>query len=800
MPTDISIQPGQRVEVSLPQWLTRDKGLKSREIAGEVLRVTPKAIQVRAHAIVRYSDHCMVCGREIENFISRHCGYGPICAENLGLPRPENLNLDEIEAIRERIYRETEVECWLPLSQVVIRSVTGEPAATAFPNDPARAGLEALLAGRTDEAEAALAAVQQPTPPTSAPNPRRIIWDDGMYRVLFPYNPDLVQAVKRIPGYKWDNANKRWSFPATAGADLLRFAAEHGFEVDEAAARQAHVLREAEELNLAESRASEADYQVDGLGGTLMPFQAAGVRYGARQRRLIIGDQPGLGKTIQFLALVQATQAYPALMVPPATLKINWRMEAAKWLPGRKVVVLEGKKPQPIPADADFVVINYDILHNWVEILEETTGRSRRPQIVGAKGPLTAHGFRALGFDEGHLAKSHKALRTRALKAVSVQMVKDVGLEQVVLADLTGTPVLNKPEELISPLEILHRLDDLGGWYYFATRYCGFANGVMGSVRVSPEALEELNERMRAVCYIRRLKKDVLKELPDKVRSTIPLQLDGPSRRVYDRAERDLVGFVRENAGDDRRFRASIAGLGEDEKKEAIRERQDDKAFSARQAEALVRVNVLKQVAAKGKMAGVLEWVRTFLESGEKLVIGAWHQEVVETIAHELGAPYIHGDVDLAERDRIVDRFQRCAGCGVRHDKHDDDPRACGEYQPDMRCPVVVLNTKSGGVGLTLTAASDLAVVELPWTPGELDQLEDRIHRIGQKDTANIWYLLAQNTIDEDVAALIDGKRVVVDGATDGQGREESASIMQDLMKRLRARQGAGDDAGETEA
>lgn len=797
MPNDIQIQPGQTVEVSLPQWLMKEKGFASRELSGEVLRVTPKAIQVRAHAIIRESDACHRCGLAIDNPASRLLGYGPICSDYLGLPHAEvyaAMSPEEKRAILAKAEVETVRECWLPLSQVVIRSVTGAPAATAFPNDPARAGLEALLSGRTDEAEAAVAALQQQ--PAPAPrNPRRIVWDAGMYRVLFPYNPELVQAVKRIPGYRWDNANKRWSFPAGAGAELLRFAAEHGFEVEEEAAAQAQALRETEERNLAESRAAEADFQVEGLGGTLRPFQSAGVRYCVRQRRVLVGDQPGLGKTVQDLATVQAENAFPHLVICPASLKLNWAREARRWLPGRSVQVLAGTKPAPITGDV--VIINYDILGYWMQV-QPAPGQEmkKRPKMV-CTGPLAEYGFRSLGCDESHNLKNHKAKRTQMVQALAAHIREQAaqqGFDAITLL-LSGTPVLNRPAELIAPLQILDRLDDLGGFRHFAVRYCGTIPE-MGWDLSGATNLEELNERMRAVCYVRRVKKDVLKELPEKVRTTVPLQLD--NRKEYDRAERDLVGFVRETSTEDRRFRASIAGLSDEEKKAAMRERQEDKVYAARQAEALVRVNVLKQVAAKGKMAGVLEWVRSFLESGEKLVIGAWHQEVVETLARELHAPYIHGGVSLEERDRAVNHFQHCATCGVRHDEHSTNVRACGEYRPDMTCPVIVLNTRSGGVGLTLTAASDIAVVELPWTPGDLDQLEDRIHRIGQENTATAWYLLAQDTIDEDVAALLDSKREVVDGATDGEGREASASIMRDLMKRLRERQ--GESESETEA
>ena len=776
--------PGDRVEVGLPQWLMREKGFLSREVEGEIVRATPKAIYVKAHALVRESEQCHRCGRDIDNPASRLLGYGIDCAAHLGLPHAETyaaLSPEEREAIRNRVVTERVVECWLPLSQVVIRSHVSVPPVPVPEETPEES------AARWRGASAVIDAMRAEAAPPPA-NPRRVEWADGFYRVVFPYDQDMVSAVKRVPGAKWNKTDKCWTFGPVAGADLLRFAAEHGFEVDAAALAQAEAARAAVEQNVEESRAAVADFQVDGLGGTLRPFQSAGTRYMARQRRVLLGDQMGLGKTVQLLATMQATDAFPALMVVPASLKLNWMREAKRWLPGRSVAVLEGSKSYAF--DADVVVINYDILSRWVSA-EVAPGQenARNPEMI-VSGPLAEYGFRFLGCDESHMLKNHKAKRTVLVQHLAAHLRKEseaAGFEAVLVL-ASGTPLLNRPSELIAPLQIIDRLGDLGGWYSFATRYCGYANRVMGAAPVSASALEELNERMRAVCYVRRLKSDVLKELPPKVRSTLPMAIN--NRAEYRRAERDLLGWVAEQAAGDRAFNASLKGMSEDEKKKARRERAQDAAARAANAEQLVRLGSLKKLAARGKMDAAAEWVESFLESGEKLVLAAWHQEVVEELAQRFGAPYIHGGVSLEARDKAVTAFQRCARCGVLHDKHTGNADACPEYVPDMSCPLIVLNIRSGGVGLTLTAASNLGIVELGWTPGEMDQLEDRIHRIGQAESANIWYLLAEETIEEDIAALIDDKRLVVDAATEGEGRDESPSIMADLMKRMAARAG----------
>ena len=164
-------------------------------------------------------------------------------------------------------------------------------------------------------------------------------------------------------------------------------------------------------------------------------------------------------------------------------------------------------------------------------------------------------------------------------------------------------------------------------------------------------------------------------------------------------------------------------------------------------------------------MEAACEWIDTFLDSTDrKLVVFAHHVSVVDAIAERYGNLRVAGKDSAETRQAAVDAFQS---------------------DPAQR--VIVLNMKAGGVGLTLTAASDLLFIEQGWTPAEHDQAEDRCHRIGQEDNVSAWYLLADGTIDDDIYALIQKKRVVVDAVTDGEeGNDES--VLTDLVKTLIAR------------
>jgi SWI/SNF-related matrix-associated actin-dependent regulator 1 of chromatin subfamily A len=619
------------------------------------------------------------------------------------------------------------------------------------------------------------AAIPQPPKPTTPPPARRIVMVTGnndRFFIEYPFSYDLNNAVKMLAGWKFNKADKiKWSVPASINADaLLNFADLHGFDVSQAVLNrlaesaekmqadlhgfdvsQAVLNRLAEsaekmQANLDASRAAsiEESVEITGLGGTLRPFQASGVSYASKAMEgCLIADEMGLGKTVEALALIQYTSAYPALIVCPATLKRNWADEAAKWLPGRRVVILNGKaEGADVSLDnGDIFITNYDVAHKLThtEKRKDKTGKDKTVYVSDVSAAIVV-------FDESHYLKNYQSRRTVVCTAIAKKIPRRVLL--------TGTPVLNRPQELISQLGIIHRLADLGGFWEFAKRYCNYLPGQYGGLwgwdmhipaqaAECKERLAELNTRMRASgFYLRREKADVLGELPPKARYVVKVQLDNFDE--YHRAEDDLVEWIRETKGDDAAWRAS-------------------------QAEALTRIEALKQIAARGKLAAIREWCENFLdagsESGEKLVVFATHTAVVEELASAFDAPMIYGNTPLPKRDEAVHAFQE---------------------NPKTR--VIVGNVKAMGVGLTLTAASNTVFAELGWTPGEHDQAEDRVHRIGQTDNVAAWYFIGDGTIDEDIYALIEQKRVVVTATTTGEIVDGGANILDDLVGRLEGR------------
>lgn len=529
----------------------------------------------------------------------------------------------------------------------------------------------------------------------------------GMAVIKFPYDPEIIAEVKKLPQRTWDMKKKHWTAPITIG--VLEFADKYKFDVEDSVREKIIELTKKSTELLVKSTSTDADVTIPTLNGTLMPYQKAGVAYAGSVGRCLIADQMGLGKTVEAIASLEYRDAFPAIIVCPASLKENWKREINKWLPHRSVNILSGKGNI---ANVDVNIVNYDIIGRFVE------------PIMHLK-PM------GLVLDESHYVKTSKTKRTEAVRDIA----KKVPQSGTVLL-LSGTPVTNRPEELVSQLEIMGMLSRFGGKWAFLKRYTNAYHNGFGWDTKGASNLNELNMKLRQNCYIRRTKDEVLKELPAKTRNVVHVEPSGKGYAEYRKAEGDLLAFLAENG-----YRASDT------------------------AEHLRRTTVLKRLAADAKMEAVIEWIDSFLDSCDrKLVVFAHNVAIVDYLAGKYGNLRVSGQDSMEDRQHAVDSFQK-------------DPKA----------RVIVLNLQAGGVGLTLTAGSDVCFVQQGWTPGEHDQAEDRCHRIGQQNSVQAWYLIGVNTIDEDIYDLIDAKRAVVDAVTEGD-EVQQASVVGDLMKRLYAK------------
>jgi superfamily II DNA or RNA helicase len=604
------------------------------------------------------------------------------------------------------------------------------------------------------------AGVTQLAPPRSSTADRRCVLVRDRagipleFAIAFEYNPALVAAIKMLPRRAWNQVTKRWTVPASTDllAELNDFLHNYGFHGDpdtvtfmQEGLVSARERREQAEAMAELSRAKVSEFDVPTLSKvdqygrpqSLKPCQRAGIEYAVKAKRTFIGDQQGIGKTAEGIGTVEYLGAFPCLVVCKNRLKPNWARELAKWVPHRSVSVL-GAKPDLFASSSDFVIINYEALNKYKVFLH---GRQWASVMV----------------DESQKLKSPSAIRTMAVRKLVDAQDTEVRLL------LTGTPIMNNPGEFIAQIAILGQMDAFGGSpKAYKRRY------------VSGMNLQALNDTLRKTCYIRRTKSEVMTELEPKLLAPVTLELT--NREEYERAEDDVITWIERHAAEDAAFLRTLEGMSLPARQQAIKDHAADAGRRAARAEALVRINALKYLAVKGKLEAAIEWIEDFLESGEKLVVFGERVEIQRAIAD-----HFPGCARLAATTRD----------GARATTNDELYAEMDRFQTDPDCQLIVCGIDVGGEGFTLTAASDVALMEFGWTPTGIDQAGDRCHRQGQTDSVTVWHLLAENTIDDWIMELIDRKRRVVVAATDGQ-EVEDVELLTEIMKRLVEKRRAG--------
>lgn len=430
-----------------------------------------------------------------------------------------------------------------------------------------------------------------------------------------------------------------------------------------------------------------------------LPYQKEGVLdIEDCEGRTLLADEMGLGKTMQALWFLKRERipTWPAIVVCPAAVKYHWEHNAITQI-GAKVQVLEGTQPADdfsFDKDAKMIIVNYDILRYWLCQLD-------------VLGPTT------IILDECHMIQNPASLRTKA----TVELCRGV---PNVLA-LSGTPLTNRPSELWPTLNIIWP-DAYPSFFTFATEHCKPRKRFGRWEFKGADNLPQLHTKLRRCGMVRRLKVDVLKDLPAKVRHVHPMEIR--DREQYDHATTDFKGWLKQNkAGQYAR---------------AIR------------AEQLAKVGYLLRLAAKLKVRSVVDWANKFLhESDEKLVLFGIHQKMIDVLAKRVKGKsvVVTGSVTGRHRQDAVNKFRT-----------------------DPNCRVFIANIKAAGTGVDglQDAASTMAFAELWWRPGDLVQAEDRLHRMGQDAPTWINYLVATGTIEEKLCQILQDKQEVFRATLDG--------------------------------
>lgn len=434
----------------------------------------------------------------------------------------------------------------------------------------------------------------------------------------------------------------------------------------------------------------------------LFPYQANGVAYNLEKKKTIIGDEPGLGKSGQAIASVIGSGLLdkgPCLIICPSSLKINWQREFEKWSNERCIILSEKVKNTwhhyYQAGLARVFIVNYESLKKYF-VYQIPKGKHFKSKDVVFKDQIRL--FSSVVIDESHRVKETTTLVSKL--TLGICWGKDM-----VLA-LTGTPVVNTPADLIAQLAIIGQIQCFGGISAFKQTFC------LGPKKRSN--LDLLNKILTENCFYRREKKEVLKDLPDKIRTKVYCELPESFRVEYGKAQIDLEKYLKEYKKlDDAQARRSMGG--------AI----------------MVQMGILKNISARGKIQDVKDYVDEIVNAGEKIILFVHQREVGDQLkAIYPKAVMIRGGMSGEERQHSVDQFQN---------------------NPNIK--VIICSIKAAGVGLTLTASSRVAFIELPWTAADSDQCEDRAHRIGQKDSVQAIYFLGRNTIDNYIYQIIQDKR-----------------------------------------
>lgn len=448
---------------------------------------------------------------------------------------------------------------------------------------------------------------------------------------------------------------------------------------------------------------------------TLFDFQKEGVKKMLfMDSNILLADEMGLGKTVQgavYLSLKK--NSTPALIICPASLKMNWAREIEKWT-SYKTYIIDGRNPQYLTQE--FIrkypiwIINYDILgqENQEEKKAELERKKKAKEngfpyrkktikVYGWCDELIKFNFQTIIADEVQYIADPETIRARAILQVAGALPESKKLF------ISGTPYETKTSQFFTCLSILDPLE-FNNRYKYLMRYCDPVKTFFGWKFDGLSNAEELHEKISRF-MIRRLKKDVLTQLPPKIRAVIPMQVSQSERKIYDEVdlqfEQDIISGTKDKS----------AQIG--------------------------HISHLKQASYKAKEKAVIKWIKDYLTfQNQKLVVFIYHHSTYDSLMQEFGycSVGLTGATPPTQRQKIVDRFQ-------------NDPKIF----------LFIGQIKASGVGLTLTKASATCFVEFGSTAPQHEQAEDRVHRIGQEaDSVMAYYLILENSIEQDIMTTLE--------------------------------------------
>lgn len=541
------------------------------------------------------------------------------------------------------------------------------------------------------------------------------------FAIQFQYNPNTIEDLKRFfPKKSWDPTNRVWLVPKYENNRVAEWAVKYN------ATFAGAVIEQKDYTN---QPLPQLTADVSFLKRQPYPFQKEGIAYALDKKQLIIGDEPGLGKTGQSIVTIEVAQAFPCLIICPSSLRLNWKKEIEQDWTHHKALILNDRVKNTWwqywnAGMFHYFIVNYESQKKYfVEKIVKEAEQKLTLKHVHFKDKIEI--FKSVIIDESHRVKSTKTQQSKFAKGICKN-------KEWILA-LTGTPVVNKPKDLISQLGIINRIDDFGGYTGFVNTYC------QGEKEASN--LKQLNYELNLHCFYRREKKTVLKDLPAKVRQIVSCDIS--TRQEYAEAENSLEKYLSE-----------------------YKNATDEQIQKSMKGEIMVRIGILKSIAARGKLNDLFEFIDDTIESGEKLGVFAHQHVIIDALKARYPSAYAFtGRETIEQRDHAVKQFQT---------------------NPDVK--LIFLGIQAGGVGITLTAGSRCAFVEMGWHSAIMDQCEDRFHRIGQNDSVQCTYFLGKDTIDEWNYQLIESKREIASTIT-GSTEEVETNLIDNFINLFNQKQ-----------
>ncbi len=475
-------------------------------------------------------------------------------------------------------------------------------------------------------------------------------------------------------------------------------------------------------VNELESLKPEIPEHIDKV---LRGYQRDGVRWLYQLSRYsfggILADEMGLGKTLQVIAFVMSTKReLPALVVAPSSLTYNWQSEIAKFAPDATSVIIEGTKEERIrlldeATDVDFIITSYPLMRRDMELYKKRE-------------------FSYLFIDEAQYIKNPSTMNSK-----SVKKIKAGGYFA-----LSGTPIENSLSELWSIFDFVMK-----GYLYSQKDFLArFQNKIMKSE--DSGTISELRNKIQPF-ILRRMKKDVLKELPEKIENTVYAGLETEQKKMYEaylKVARNEVSYMSE--------------VGEENQMKIL-----SLLMRLRQICCHPRLFDSSYKDESGKLQLFEELISSSISEGHRILVFSQFTSMLSIIRERLDGMgvsyfYLDGQTHAEERVELVNRFNK------------------GERD------VFLISLKAGGTGLNLVGADTVIHYDPWWNPAVMDQATDRAHRIGQKSRVQVIKLATKGTIEEQIIKLQEQKRALADDVIRENSRLLSGITKEEILAMLK--------------